>query len=152
MGINRDFRDLLFEFNAREVRYLVVGGYAVSFHTKPRYTKDIDFWVDTEPSNARKTWESLGAFGAPLSGVSIADFGEAGTIFQVGQPPNRIDVLTRLESLSFEDAWAHRVEGSYGDQKAWFLSRDHLIRNKRAVGRPQDLADADMLEYFGRLS
>lgn len=113
MKINSDFRDLLFEFNAAEVRYLVVGAYAVFFHAQPRYTKDLDLWVDPTQANA---------------------------------PPNRIDVLTEISAVFFEEAWAGRIEGKYGDQRAWILGREQLLKNKRAVGRAQDLLDVEKLE------
>ena len=146
MAINPDFRELLSEFNGREVRYLVVEGYAFSFHVKPRFTKDLDLWIDADPANARRAWSALAAFGAPLSKLAPDDLARAGTILQIGLPPNRVDILTRLAGLSFDEAWEGRVQGRYGDQVAWFLSRAHLIRNKRAVGRTQDLADVEALE------
>ena len=148
MAINPDFRDLLCEFNAHDVRYLVVGGYAFSFHAKPRFTKDLDVWVDPVDSNAVRVWDALAAFGAPLTELSRDDLAEPGTIFQIGLPPNRIDVLTVLEGVAFDEAWLQRVVGNYGDQSVPFLSREHLVRNKRAVGRTQDLADAEALEQL----
>src|SRR5688572_25221899 len=150
MAINPDFRDLLYEFNAREVRYLVVGGYAFSFHARPRFTKDLDVWIDADVVNARRAWEALGAFGAPLTELTVEDLTQEGTVFQIGQPPNRVDILTRIEGVSFAEAWPKRAEGTYGDQRAWFLSRAHLIVNKRIVGRPQDLADVEALEFLER--
>ncbi len=117
MAINPDFRDLLCEFNAREVRYLVVGGYAFSFHVRPRYTEDLDLWIDPDPANAQRAWEALAAFGAPLTELSPDDLAQPGTIFQIGQPPNRVDILTRIQAIPFEEAWAQRAEGTYGDQK-----------------------------------
>lgn len=146
MAINPDFRDLLSEFNAREVRYLVVGGYAFSFYAKPRFTKDLDLWIDPEDANAQRAWSALAAFGASLAEARPEDLTRPGTILQIGLPPNRVDVLTRLAGLSFDEAWEARAQGRYGDQVAWFLSRAHLIRNKRAVGRTQDIADAEALE------
>ena len=146
MAINPDFRDLLSEFNGRDVRYLVVGGYAFSFHAKPRYTKDLDIWIDPEAANVALVWVALASFGAPLGDLSRDDLTRPGTIFQIGHPPNRIDLLTRLEGLSFAEAWEGRASGAYGDQPVWFLSRRDLIRNKRSLGRHQDLADVEVLE------
>ena len=93
---NRDFRDLLAELSARDVRFLVVGGYAVTFHSRPRFTKDLDVWIDPTPDNARRVFDALAAFGSPLAahGVQATDFATAGTVYQIGVPPNRIDVLT----------------------------------------------------------
>lgn len=152
MAINSDFRDLLFELNARDARYLIVGGYAFSFHAKPRFTKDLDLWIDPHKANALHVWNALAAFGAPLADLTRDDLEHPGTIFQVGRPPNRIDILTRLEGVAFEDAWPARCTGMYGDQKIWFLSKSHLITNKRAVGRLQDIADVEVLESFDRNS
>lgn len=146
MPINPDFRDLFFEFNAREVRYLLVGGYAFSFHARPRTTKDLDVWIDATPTNGPRVWQALVAFQAPLTELTRADLEHPGVVFQMGQPPNRIDILTRVEAVDFERAWETRVAGNYGDQRVWFLSRDLLIQNKRALGRKQDLADVEALE------
>jgi hypothetical protein len=146
MPINPDFRDLLSEFNARSVRYLVVGGYAFSFHARPRTTKDIDIWVDATPENAPLVWQALVAFGAPLSDLKLSDLEQPGIAFQMGLPPNRVDLLTQIDAVQFDEAWRDRVLGRYGDQPVPYLSRDHLVRNKRALGRKQDVADVEMLE------
>jgi len=144
--LNPDFSALLSEFNAHEVRYLIVGGYAFAFHARPRYTKDIDIWIDAELENARRAWRALAKFGAPLGGVSAEDLATLGTVFQIGVAPNRIDILNRVEGLEFADAWPHRVTTNYGDVAVAVLGRDELIANKRAVGRLQDLADLEVLE------
>lgn len=146
MGINSDFRDLLCEFNAAEVRYLVVGAYAVFVHAQPRYTKDIDVWVDASADNAPKVFEALTKFGAALSQVAASDFSRPGITFQMGVEPNRIDVLTQISAVSFDEAWPARFEASYGDQRIWLLGREQLLQNKRAVGRPQDVLDIEMIE------
>jgi len=145
MAINADFRDLLYEFNHRSVRYLVVGGYAVAFHAKPRFTKDLDIWIDPQPENARLAWEALASFGAPLQSVAPSDLAKPGMVLQIGVAPNRIDILTSLEAVEFAAAWLRRETSRYGDCDIHLLSRQDLIRNKRAVGRPQDLIDADAL-------
>jgi len=147
--INPDFRDLLSEFNARDVRYLVVGGYALSFHARPRTTKNIDVWIDATPVNAPRVWQALTAFGAPLAELTTDDLSRPGIVFQMGLPPNRIDLLTRIDAVEFDEAWRDRVHGRYGDQRVPFISRQHLIRNKRALGRHQDLADVELLEDQG---
>jgi hypothetical protein len=146
MATNRDFRDLFFEFNAAEVRYLVVGAYAVTFHSRPRYTNDLDVWVDSAPENASRVWTALGAFGAPMERVAPSDFSTDGMVFQIGVESNRIDVLTRVSGLVFSDAWTRKVASSYGDVAIQIVSREDLITNKKTVGRPQDLLDVKALE------
>lgn len=144
--MNSDFRDLLFEFNAAEVRYLVVGGYAFFFHASPRFTKDLDLWVDATPENAAKVFEALRRFGAPLTELSVDDLARPGLTLQMGVPPNRIDVLTEISAVLFADAWEHRATGRYGDQLMWILSKADLILNKKSVGRSRDLEDVKELE------
>lgn len=145
---NRDFKDLLDALSAHDVRFLVVGGYAVTFHTRPRFTKDLDVWVEPEPDNARKVWAALAAFGVPLraDGVTEQDFCNRGVVYQIGLPPSRIDILTAIAGLEFAPCHARRVESSYGGSPVAYLSRQDLIVNKRAVGRPQDLEDVRALE------
>jgi len=132
--------------NAAEVRYLLVGGYAVAFHARPRYTKDLDVWVERTPANAHRAWQALAAFGAPLQELRPDDLTRPEMVFQIGLPPNRIDILTELAGVSFEEAWERRVTTTYGDSAIQVLSRTDLIRNKRKVGRPQDLIDVEELE------
>ena len=128
------------------MRYLVVGGYAVGFHSKPRYTKGIDVWVEPSPENASRVWTALAVFGAPLTGVTPKDFETPGLVYQIGVPPVRIDIPTRLEGVDFTEAWKARVDWHYGDVPMHVLSKSHLIANKRVVGRPQDPADIKVLE------
>jgi hypothetical protein len=143
---NSDFRDLLRAFNDEGVRYLVVGGYAFMLYSSPRFTKDLDVWVEPSAENGERVFQALRRFGAPLRGISASDFTQPGQIYQLGVEPNRIDVLTSIESLDFAAAWECRQEAEFDNLRAWFLSRKDLIRNKRAVGRPQDLIDADLLD------
>ena len=146
--VNRDFSDLLAAFAAHDVRYLVVGAYAVTFHSRPRFTKDLDVWVESTPQNAERVVRALAAFGAPLQqhGVQVADFARAGVVYQMGVPPNRIDVLTSVEGLDFAACWLRRATSKYGDVAVAYVGKDDLIVNKRAVGRPQDLEDVKALE------
>jgi len=144
--LNPDFRDLLSAFSAAEVRFLVVGGHAVSFHAVPRYTKDIDLWIEPSPENARRTWDALACFGAPLEGVSVEDLQTPGTVVQIGVEPNRIDLLTRVAGLDFPTAWSRRVPSTYDSVPVAFPCLDDLLLSKRACGRPQDLLDAQWLE------
>lgn len=148
---NRDFRDLLAAFSAHEVRFLIVGGYAVSFHARPRFTKDLDVWVEPTAGNAASVFDALVAFGAPLQshGVTTQDFANRGTVYQMGLPPNRIDILTAVEGLEFAPCHARRVCARFADVEVAYVSREDLIVNKRAVARPQDRIDADELERLG---
>jgi hypothetical protein len=145
---NRDFSDLLSAFDVHEVRCLLVGGYAYSFHARPRYTKDLDLWIDPERENAQRVWRALAEFGAPLSEVTPDDFARSGTVFQIGQAPNRVDLLTHVDGLEFGSAWEHRVASVYAGIPIQVIGREDLIANKRAVGRLQDLADVEDLERF----
>lgn len=145
MPVNPDFSDLFSALNEVDARYLMVGGYAVSFHAEPRFTKDLDVWVEPTPANAAAVRAALSAFGAPMSGVSQEDLATPGMVVQVGVPPNRIDIVTSIDGVGFPEAWAERVAAVYGDVPIHVIGRSDLIRNKRACGRPQDLVDADRL-------
>src|SRR5216684_6703021 len=136
MPVNRDFRDLFSAFSAADVRFLVVGAHAVIFYAVPRYTKDLDLWIEPTHENAERAWRALAEFGAPWQGVSVEDLWTPGTILQIGVEPNRIDILTEVEGLSFEEAWGRRQISSYGDVPIGLLDLDDLITSKRAAGRP----------------
>jgi hypothetical protein len=144
--MNRDFRDLLAEFNAAGVEFLVVGAHALAAHGFVRATKDLDVWVRPEPENAERVIAALAAFGAPLHDLTVYDLSRQGLIFQIGVQPIRVDVITSIDGVEFEDAWRERVEARFADQTAAVLSRSHLIVNKRASGRDQDLLDVKWLE------
>ncbi len=146
MPVNRDFRDLFAELNAAGAEYLLVGGYALAVHGLPRFTKDLDVWVRASPDNARRVHAALERFGAPMGELGVRDLESEGIVFQIGIPPNRIDVLTAIDGVSFSGAWAERVPAPYGDVAVTVISRRHLVQNKRATGRPQDALDADALE------
>lgn len=146
MPVNPDFRDLFAALNGAGARYLLVGGYAVAFHAQPRFTKDLDVWTDPEPANAARVLEALRLFGAPLQELSEADLQRPGTIFQIGVPPNRIDLVTTIDGVGFSEAWPDRTTTTYGDQGVPVIGRRHLVQNKRASGRPQDLLDLEILE------
>jgi len=146
MALNSDFKELLSILNEQQAKYLVVGGYAVIEHTEPRYTKDLDVWVSPQRANAERVYSALKQFGAPLSNITVDDFTNTNTVYHMGRPPARVDVLMGLSGLDFESAWGRRVEGSYGEVATQFLSIEDLITNKRAVGRPQDLMDVENLE------
>jgi hypothetical protein len=143
--MNEDFLDLLRAFIAAEVRFLVVGAYALAHHGRPRATGDLDVWVEPTHENAPRVLRALAAFGAPLTEVSEADFARSGVVFQIGVPPRRIDVLTQLTALEFADAWHSRERGRFGDLAVDFIGREAFIRNKRATGRHKDLGDIEGL-------
>jgi hypothetical protein len=144
--MNQDFTDLLRAFVAAEVRFLVVGAYALAAHGRPRATGDIDVWVDAAPENAARVMRALAAFGAPLSGVSQADFESPGVTYQIGVPPGRIDILTELTGLRFAQAWPDRMSHTFADVSVDVIGRAAFIQNKRATGRLKDLADVEELE------
>ena len=144
--MNRDFRDLLAEFNAHGCEYLVVGAHALAAHGHVRATKDLDIWINPTPVNAPRVFAALSAFGAPLHDLTVEDLTHPGLIFQIGVPPVRIDVITEIDGVEFADAWSDRYETRFADQPAAVLSVRHLIRNKKASGRLQDLADVARLE------
>jgi hypothetical protein len=140
-----DFSALFACFAAHRVRYLVVGGHAVAFHAKPRFTKDIDVWLETTPENARRVLAALDEFGFGQVGLREEDFTTPDMVVQLGIAPNRIDLLTAVDGVEFAEAWEGRVEGAFGDQRVFYLGRRELVRNKTASGRPQDLADLEAL-------
>jgi hypothetical protein len=145
--MNEDFLELLSALRDANVRFLVIGAYAVGVHGRPRATKDIDVWLEASPENASRVMLALRAFGAPLGGLVAADFETIGTGFKMGIPPRRIDILTKIEGLSFEDAWPNRHEAAFSDAlRCPVIGIRDLITNKRAAGRPQDLADVDALQ------
>lgn len=145
-----DFKDLLSIFNAHGVEYLVVGAHALAAHGHVRATGDLDIWVRPEAANATRVMRALAAFGAPLADLTESDLIRAGLIFQIGVAPLRIDVLTSIDAVEFADAWQDRFETSFAGEAVCVLSARHLIQNKRAVARPQDLADVDWLERRGK--
>jgi hypothetical protein len=149
--LNVDFRDLLILFADGGVEFVVVGAYALSFHGAPRASGDIDIFVRAEPKNADRVFGALARFGAPLasSGVTSADFARPGSVYQIGLPPRRIDILTQISGVTFDEAWASRVSGEVEGRTIGFIGRDALLKNKEATGRPKDLADAARLRRNG---
>lgn len=144
--MNPDFRDLLHEFNAHEVEFLVVGAHALAAHGHVRATKDLDVWVRPHPANAERVRTALRAFGAPIADLTITDLATPGTIFQIGVAPIRIDVITAIDGVDFDQAWSVRVHTQFAGEPVAVLSREHLIQNKKAAGREQDLLDVKWLE------
>jgi hypothetical protein len=148
--MTKDFKDLLRLLNSNGAEYLIIGGHAFSVYTEPRTTKDLDVFIRSDRENAKAVFRALAQFGAPLQGMSEADFLD-GTTFQIGQPPDRIDILQRIDGIAFDEAWTNRVEGTIdGEVPAFVMSREDLIRNKLASGREQDLLDVKALRAAER--
>jgi len=144
--MNRDFAEMLKALSAEGAEALVVGGYAVAGHGLPRATGDIDLWVRPTSENATRVWRALGRFGAPRSRVTPESFVEPDVVYQIGLPPHRIDILTTIDGVAFDEAWPERVSGCVDGVEFQMISKRHLLANKRATGRPQDLADVARLE------
>jgi hypothetical protein len=144
---NADFLDLVDALESEKVEYLIVGAFALAAHGFPRATGDIDFFVRPSSENARRVVRALEKFGAPLSAsqVTAADFEKAGSVYQIGVVPRRIDVLTEISGVSFDEAQATRLIHDVDGRALKFLGREMLIRNKRATGRAKDLLDAETL-------
>ncbi|HVA33503.1 MAG TPA: hypothetical protein VNG31_05110 [Candidatus Baltobacteraceae bacterium] len=146
--LSSDWTELLAAFNAAGVKYLVVGAHAYARYAAPRATGDLDLWIERSPENARRTFETLAAFGAPLDDLRLEDFEAADVVYMFGRPPLRIDILTGIDGVTFEEAWSSRVDGSLGGVPVAFIGRDAFLQNKRAAGRTKDLADAEAVERF----
>lgn len=144
--MDANFRDMLNALSAAGVEFLVVGAHALAVHGRPRATGDLDIWVRSTPDNARRVYAALADFGAPLAGIVPNDFSTTDVVYQIGLPPSRIDVLTSLTGLTFAEAWPRRAEVTLAGVRVALLGREDLITNKRATGRPQDLADVAALE------
>ena len=146
--LNEDFRDLLAAFAEEEVEFVIVGAYALAFHGAPRASGDIDLLVRPTAENATRVVRALRRFGAPIDahGVTQADFERAGSVYQVGLPPRRIDVLTELTGVPFDEVWATRVAAQVEGREVAVIGRETYVRNKRALGRPKDLADIERLD------
>jgi len=148
--VSPDFRDLLSAFNAQSVEFLVVGAHALAAHGYVRATGDLDVWVRPTHDNARRVVAALDSFGAPLADLTIEDLTRPGTVFQIGIAPIRIDVLTDIDGVDFDEAWSERITARFVDIAVPVLSAAHLIKNKRTVGRAQDVADVEWLEKLGK--
>ena len=144
--MNPDYRDILSALSEAGVEYLVVGAYAMAVHGVPRATGDLDVWIRPSPDNAARTIAALRRFGAPLQDLTASDLCQPGTVFQIGVAPRRIDMLTAIDAVSFDDAWKARRSIHVDDLEVWVIGRDALLKNKRATGRPRDRADAEQLE------
>ena len=145
METQPDFRELLALFNARHVEYLIVGGYALAFHGAPRFTGDLDIFVKPDAVNAQRILHALEAFGFASVGLTPSDFERPDKVVQLGVPPVRIDLITSITGVSWDEAWAGRVTGRYGDTPVYYIGREQFVANKRATGRTKDVADLEVL-------
>ena len=148
----QDHKDLLSAFQTHGVRYLIVGGYAVIYYAQPRFTKDIDLFIQADPANGRAVYAALAEFGAPLRGIRPEEFVERSTFFRFGHDPQTIDILPDLPGVDFDTAWERRIEVTIDESsglKACLIGRDDLIASKLAAGRPQDIADAEAIRKAG---
>ncbi|MCX7008321.1 MAG: hypothetical protein NTY53_13920 [Kiritimatiellaeota bacterium] len=146
MEIQPDFKELLALFNAHQVDYLIVGGFALAFHGAPRFTGDLDVLVRPHPENAQRVIGALAAFGFNLPGLTVDDFLSPDKVVQLGLPPVRIDLMTSISGVTWAEIAAHKVPGMLGDVPVFYIGRDQFIANKRASGRKKDLADIEALD------
>lgn len=146
MKVNQDFSELLACLTRHGVRALVVGAHALAFHARPRYTKDLDVFVEPTAANAARLLQALDAFGFGGLGLTEEDFSSPGKVVQLGYPPSRIDLMTSISGVSFREAWEDRVPGPYGELEVAYIGRKELVRNKAASGRTQDRADLELLQ------
>jgi hypothetical protein len=145
MEAQADYKELLALFNAHDVRYILVGAYALAFHGAPRYTGDLDLLVRPDEENGRRILSALEAFGFGSLGLRLEDFSVPDRVVQLGVPPVRVDIITSLTGVTWDEAEANRVQGTFGTIPVMYLGRASFIRNKRALGRNKDLADAEAL-------
>ena len=150
-GLNEDFRDLIGSFLDCDVEFVIVGAFALAFHGAPRASGDIDVFVRAEPGNAGRVVRALQHFGAPVEahGIQSRDFESPGKVYQIGLPPRRIDILTEISGVSFDEAWASSVSAELDGRTIRIIGREAFIKNKVASGRPKDLADVARLNPAG---
>ena len=143
--MSRDFVEMLAALSAAGARFLIVGAHALAAHGAPRATGDLDIWIQATPENAARVLDALTHFGAALFDLSVDDLSKPDTVFQIGLPPSRIDILSSISGVDFDTAWPRRVEVTIGDLRVPLIGRDDFITNKRAAGRPKDLSDLGLL-------
>lgn len=144
--LNPDYRDMLSLLNEEIVEYMVVGAYALAYHGLPRATGDIDIWIRRSDENAERVWRALSKFGVPLFDLTQDDLKKPGTVFQIGLAPRRIDIITSIDGVEFEEAEAERQQVEIEGITIPIIGRNHLLQNKKATGRLQDQADVARLE------
>jgi len=145
-GMNRDFVEMLCALNETGADFLIVGAHAVAAHGHPRTTGDLDIWIRLSTENIQRVYQALQVFGAPLSNLSQEDLSQPDTVFQIGVSPFRIDLLTSITGVDFSQAWQNKMAMTIEEQEVFCIGLDDLLANKRATGRPKDLADIDSLE------
>ena len=145
MELDKDFNEFVELFLEHNVRFLIVGGYALAAHGLPRATGDLDAWVWVNPENAQNIMRALNAFGFQNLSLTESDFSKEDSIIQLGYPPFRIDILTSIDGVAFDQAWEKKVVVELNGMNVPFIGRDDLITNKKAAGRPQDIADVSRL-------
>ncbi len=144
--MNKDFKELLQALNDNQVEYLIVGGYALIEYTEPRYTKDLDIWIDADPGNAQKVLEALSEFGAPSFGATVDDLSCAGNVLQIGVAPLRIDIVTSIDGVEFAEAWLNKAQVDFDGVPVFIIGADDLLKNKKSTKRERDKEDAKALE------
>ena len=144
--LNQDFEDILSAFSAEKVKFMVVGGYAMAFHGYVRATGDIDLWIHASPENAERVWQALKTFGAPLFDLTKTDLQTLGIVFQIGLVPSRIDVITQIDGVEFEDAWKEHQTVEIDGLQIPIIGKTQLLINKKSAGRPKDNIDALWLQ------
>ncbi len=150
VNVSRDFKEFLELLNVHKVKYLIVGGYAVAFHSRPRYTDDIDLWIEADRNNAEKVLNVLQDFGFPVESLTTEELSQNNKIIQLGLPPHRIDIITSIDGVSFNHAFENRVNGKFADVPVWFISLEDILVNKRSSGREKDRADVQWIEKYRR--
>ena len=143
--MSRDFVEMLSALSAAGARFLVVGAHALAAHGVPRATGDLDIWIQATPENASRVYQALKNFGAALHDLGVEDLSKPDTVFQIGLPPSRIDILSSISGVDFDRAWPGRIEITIGELRVGVIGRSDFITNKRATGRPKDLADIELL-------
>ncbi len=146
MKVEKTYEEFLGLLNRHNVRYCIIGAYAVAFYAKPRYTKDIDILIEPSRKNAQQVLNALNDFGFGELSISLEDLTDEGNILQLGYEPLRIDLLTKLEGFRFQEIWRNRVTAEYGSERVHFIGLDDLIQNKKRAARPTDKIDIDLLE------
>jgi len=150
MKVEKDYEELLRLFNKNNVKYCIVGAYAVAFYAVPRYSKDMDILIEPDVKNAKRIIKSLNEFGFKCLELTEKDFSQEGKIIQLGYEPVRVDIVTSIEGCDFKEVWKNKTCGRYGAQKVFFIGVDELIKNKKVSGRKQDEIDLDVLSQCSK--
>ena len=150
MRVEKDFEELLELFNKNKVRYCIIGAFAVGFYAKPRYTKDMDVFIEPSRENAKRIIKSLDDFGFKVLDLQEGDFSQKNRVVQLGYEPVRIDIITSIQGCSFKEVWKNKKKAKYGEQKVYFIGLRELIKNKNSSERKQDKLDLQYLKAVRR--